>query len=71
MWAWFVVPLGVPPICLLHAVGLSVIVGFLITNTDITTNDNDKVSWGKFIGVLLRPWVCLGFSWIIHYLMTL
>lgn len=42
LWGWFIVPLGVASISMVHAYGLSIIVGFMTTGvSDLTKANND------------------------------
>ena len=66
LWGWFVVPLGVPPISVAHAVGLSAVVSsFLIwrniqDHTDEKTKTSVKLIIALFIGAFL-----LGEGWVL------
>jgi hypothetical protein len=67
-WDWFVVPLGVTPIGLWHAAGISMIVKFLAQK-----NDEDDIDDDAWIGKKLRQlalWA-VGPAWVlgIGYLM--
>lgn len=64
MWGWFVVPLGVPAIGVVHALGLSALVGVL-THDGKDSDDADS-ALAAVITHLLRSglWALLG--WAVH-----
>ena len=75
LWEWFLVPLGVSKISLLHAVGFAALCR-LFTHENSLANmykEDDLTSsqkLSKIIIALLLPWATLLFGYIIHRLMT-
>jgi len=68
LWLWFLVPLGVPAIGVLHAWGISILAGFLVLVSlpKIIQTENDAVI--TIIFGFLYPLVVLGLGMIIHAL---
>lgn len=73
LWLWFVVPLGVVPIGIAHACGISVIVAVLATRVAKSDPDEEKGPWHDVIVTLLvsvfMPLFALGMGAIFHALM--
>jgi len=68
LWAWFVVPLGVPPIGIAHAVGLSVVVAVF---KSIRVDDDDETGpVVKAIIVAVVLMVLWGMGWAVHLVMV-
>jgi hypothetical protein len=69
MWAWFLIPLGLPTITLWHAVGVSMIVAYL-AQANLGIYKEHELDNGKaiFHGII-SPWILLFFAWVIHLLM--
>ncbi len=63
LWTWFLVPLGVPDIGIIHAIGISMIASFL-TSQYINNKDADK--WGSIAFTTLVPFFALVFGAIAH-----
>lgn len=62
LWAWFVVPLGLPSIGMAHAYGISMLVGLMTPY-----RDNKKSEWSEVVALaILRPLLCLLFAWAVH-----
>ena len=66
MWVWFVVPLGVPAITLVHAWGLSAMIYIVSRTPSIYENENNKIDGGKVTAALLMPWITLLVGYILH-----
>ena len=66
LWAWFVIPLGVMPLGLAHAIGFSVIVGLL---TSACHKEDEKDPWATFAGAMGGPLGALAFGAIVHLFM--
>lgn len=72
LWAWFVVPLGVPPITYLHAVGISLLAS-LLTHKNSPADDaalekknaHEKIVEG-IATMLVGPLFVLLLGWLIH-----
>lgn len=60
LWLWFVVPLGVKPLGIAHAIGLGAIVRFLTHQYS-----SDSPGWSGFFVALLSPFIVLLFCYII------
>ncbi|HUU97495.1 MAG TPA: hypothetical protein VM487_17300 [Phycisphaerae bacterium] len=65
LWGWFVVPLGLPPIHMAWAIGLSCVVGMF------SREDKSNLSWESLtdgvIFSLARSGSCLFVGWVIHF----
>jgi hypothetical protein len=48
LWAWFIVPLGVPAIGIAHGIGLSLVASMLTLRTNATTVDH---KWYETMGI--------------------
>jgi len=70
MWAWFVVPLGLPAISFGWAYGLGLIITWLTQSVETTTNINNKENGGKIFWSLMRPWTILLFGYVTMQIMT-
>lgn len=60
MWAWFVVPLGVKPIGMAEAIGLSLLVSY-VTYTYVDNEEDWPVVAG-FIRSLIITLICWGWA---------
>lgn len=66
LWAWFVVPLGVSPISIAQAYGLSVLFGLFLNTRGLEIGKektSDEWATSVTIGVLM-PAIALLFGWI-------
>ena len=70
LWFWFMVPLGLPAITMMHAIGLDIFMTYISpTNPFVTVKDQSlSEKMGTLIATPLVPWA---FGWVIHYLMLL
>jgi hypothetical protein len=68
LWDWFIAPLGVMPIGVAHAVGISGIVGFL-THDMTTAKDKEKGFFVQMLSSAIYSLLALGFGWIAHLFM--
>ena len=70
VWAWFIVPLGVPAVGMWHAAGIKLTVGWL---TQTISPDDRRSSGEKFTSVLvlgtLLPPIVLGLGALFHAFM--
>lgn len=68
LWAWFLVPLGLPTLSLGYAIGLSIIVGYL-TWQDIDVDHPKRETWETFTRSLIlaafRPSFALLCGWVV------
>ena len=67
LWGWFVVPLGVQQISLVHAMGLDLIVGFFFACAALKApdTDNDEHLWFATGKLIIAPMI-VGIGWIIQ-----
>lgn len=66
LWAWFVIPLGVSPISIAQAYGLSVLFGLFMNTRGLDVGKEktgDEWAVSVTIGVLM-PAIALLFGWI-------
>ena len=68
LWAWFVVPLGVPAIGIAHAVGLAMLVGFLKMSQHDFDQESDDEPLARLIGQSIGYVVVYGFVLLAGYL---
>jgi hypothetical protein len=73
LWGWFVVPLGVPTISYLHAVGLGLVVG-IYKNAPAAQQQGKKSeidAMGEMLGhAFVTPALMLVIGWFIKLLMS-
>ena len=71
MWAWFVVPLGVPSIGWAHAFGLATTVGIFMSRRGETKQDedDDHPVATAMVASLLGPVAVVGMGWCAHAFM--
>lgn len=63
LWGWFLVPLGMPPLTVAYAIGVSLIVGFLTVRH---SKEDEQPEYGKaMLRVTLVPAFALAFGWIV------
>ncbi len=70
LWQWFVVPLGVLPIGVAHAIGLTVVAAMFRTHAASSTDDEEN---SPVVGVLSSAVVAValwGIGWCVHALMV-
>lgn len=65
MWKWFVTPLGVPAISVIHAIAL----GYLRAVISADKDPNAKVDVEKVLYAMLFDGIALGFAFVIHLAM--
>jgi uncharacterized membrane protein len=72
LWAWFMVPFGLPVIGVAHAIGVSVLIGMCSVTIARETSADEKADMYLFRSALLGP-VITTTLWlegaIVHYLM--
>jgi len=67
LWAWYLVPLGVPQINLFHAIGLAITVS-LLTYHYYDFQKSEKAGIIQPINYLIvRPLVTLLIGWLLHF----
>ena len=65
MWQWFVVPLGVSPISVTHAIGLGILVSLLTKDAPQPDDDPDRAFVYITLVAFIRPALALLLAWII------
>lgn len=63
LWAWFLLPLGLPAIGMAHAVGISALVGLLAHQAPPDLNDDDRLH-KVFQWAVCGPIAALALGWI-------
>jgi hypothetical protein len=66
LWEWFVVPLGAPPIGLLHAIGIAVLVSMLTFEGGGRAGDGEdalKLLFARLVAKL----VAFGIAWAVSF----
>jgi hypothetical protein len=66
MWRWFIVPLGLPPLSIAHALGLSILLGFTCTHAQLSDEENKLELYAIYFG---RPVMVTLVAWIVHAFM--
>ena len=75
LWLWFLVPVGVSPISVVNAIGISIVIGFFTYGfaKDPDLTDKTKEWWERAIFVMLYSTfaTCLswGIGWVVHNFM--
>ena len=69
VWGWFFVPvLNLPPISVLQAIGIAMVVSFL-TYHDSGKKSSEQETATLVAMIFVRPFITLFFGWILHSLM--
>lgn len=63
MWGWFIVPLGLPAINIVHACGIDMLVTFIIT----TEPPKKLPFWDRWIYAVSFAIMTSLFGWILHF----
>lgn len=66
MWNWFVVPLGLPMIGLVQALGLDTLITFIVTTR---VNTNPDPFWDRWITAITYALLTLFAGWLLHFFM--
>ena len=66
MWNWFVVPLGLPVIGLVQALGLDTLITFIVTTR---VNTNPDPFWDRWITAITFALLTLFAGWLLHFFM--
>lgn len=69
LWGWFLVPaLGIPPINIPQAIGIALVVLYLVRGAKASDLENSDTppAWKIFLAVLAWSTVCLGIGWIVQ-----
>ena len=68
MWGWFVVPLGLPVLSIVHAIGLGLLFKYLTWQHRSKDDKDDSVAI-KLTTALLYPFLILGLGYLTHLFM--
>lgn len=77
LWGWFIVPLGVAPIGVLHASGIAIVVSAFLGSRGLradhhaaeNTSGHDRIG-EAIVWTILWPLVVLFFGWLIRLMMS-
>jgi hypothetical protein len=71
IWGWLVVPMfALPPITVLGAIIISMMVGFLTYQHSTSPRDPEKTGWGHMLGISFGyPAAVLFIAWIVKMFM--
>lgn len=71
MWHWFIVPLGIGDIGLAHALGLSLMIGYLTHQANIKdlikkleNEEEIEIKIGQMIIWIAKPLIALLYGWL-------
>ena len=68
LWGWFLVPVGVRPIGIAHAIGVSILISMLTHQHQSTKATTETMIKGVLIG-LIGPLIALGMAAVAHWFM--
>lgn len=66
LWGWYIVPLGLPAISFVHALGLDLFISFVVT-TQVNTQENQF--WTHFIFGVTFAVMTAFLGWVFHFAM--
>ena len=66
LWEWYIVPLGMSSLTLIHAYGISLILYVTTHQHTVYKNANNELSGEKITTGLIAPWWALLIGWILH-----
>ena len=66
LWGWFLVPLGIPAIGISHALGVNLIVTYLIYQYP---NFRSEPNLKESLTYIFIPFAALGIGWVFHFFM--
>lgn len=69
LWLWFMTPFGLPPISLLHAIGLDQFVSFIVTTQAQPPRSYGRFFWWRFIHGTCFALVALVVGYLIYLCM--
>ena len=70
LWAWFVVPLGLPVISVAHSIGLAVIICWLTYQYQTKKEEDDIKALTEFaLLFIVKPFAVLGVGYIVKQFM--
>ena len=65
LWAWFLVPLGLPEIGIAHALGVSVIIGLTYAGLSDKKADPDESLAEVAVWAMIRSFFSSSFAWAV------
>lgn len=67
LWAWFLVPMGLPPISIPYAIGISLVFGMLAKDSYSKSDDDDtrEDTIKRLVGIYVAPLLILFIGWIV------
>lgn len=74
LWLWFLVPLGVPPVGVVHALGITYVVWAILAGVKTQDFKTEDSKWytetiSQLIFTLLASLVLWGFGYVVHLFM--
>lgn len=69
LWAWFFVPLGLPPVGVAWAIGLAAAIS-MVSNSRVAMQGEKADTETNMLATFLGPLVVLGVAWVAHVNMT-
>lgn len=67
LWGWYIIPLGVSAITLVHAIGIDTLVSFIFTVSAPTSDQ--KPYWYKYIHTISNILATLLVGWVFQFFM--
>lgn len=66
-WMWFIVPLGVPAIGVVHAIGIRMLITYIVSSSNSNLNEYKEKNINELVSEMVaKPIVFLIFTWVIH-----
>lgn len=70
LWNWFLVPLGLPVLGVVHAIGIGLTIAILTHNPDGKEDDRESKGVGEHLANVCGGWLAIiGVGWIVQYFM--
>lgn len=69
IWAWFMVPMGLPVLTVLNAIAVAIVVGFLTHQPDTSEQAEDRGTGYTIMYALMHPLITLLVAWILKLFM--
>lgn len=66
MWGWYMVPLGVPPVTVAHAIGIDILVTYILGSSKMNL---DRTLGEIITDVVGKKLIFLLLAWIVHFFM--
>jgi len=75
MWGWFVVPLGVQQISMMHSYGLALLVALAVHRSDVAVKEQPSdvlaALASGFVSCVVKPYIILLIGYAAHYIMVM